>query len=211
MIIIETLEVLTGLLREVLRRRARAFRTLMSRTAIWRVEVLEFALSDLFSDNIDVVREVHLLQELEDEAWQKADNHDQEDDGPEGGLTKNLGRGLVEELGEGFVGGPDAGPEEDEEGGDASQQAHQPIPSGGVEHDVQVDDDYGCDGDVDADAVAVANVLAIGGDEDARGEEEVHHEVTDYRLVCGVEHVEPGNLLADCTKMRTLYTYQNLV
>lgn len=171
MIIIETLEVLTGLLREVLRRRARALRPLFMVGTLRRVEVLKFALSDLFSDNIDVVREVHLLQELQDEAWQKADNNDQEYDGPEGGLTKNLGRGLVEKLGEGFVGGPDAGPEEDEEGGDAGQQTHQPIPSGRVEHDVQVDDDYGCDGDVDADAVAVTNVLAIGGDEDARGEE----------------------------------------
>ena len=106
-----------------------------------RVEVFELALANLLSDDVDIVWKVDLLNELDGESWKETDDDDHEGDSPERRLTEDLGAGLVEELGEGLVGRPHAGPEEDEESRDTSEETHQPIPSGSVEHDVHVDND----------------------------------------------------------------------
>jgi hypothetical protein len=140
------------------------------------LEVVELSLSNLLSDNIDIVREVDLLNEFDCKARQQADDYHEERYSPKRCLAENLRSCLVEEYRTGCRGTPYSSPEEYKQDTDCRQKEDEPIPSVCVEKEVHVDNEDGAACNIQANSVAVSNILAAKRYERARLEKEVCRE-----------------------------------
>lgn len=154
------------------------------------VEVIEFALADLLTDDIDVAREVDFLDRLAKETRQKTENDCNKANSPERQCSKDLRASSIEgeASSERSVG---TGPEEDEKGGDDGNKTHEPVPAVSVHHEVGVDNNDSWDGNVDTQSLVVVDASAIPGDEVSDTEEQEGEVEADDTLVQAVDHVEP--------------------
>ena len=168
-------------------------RLLRSRTDIIWVDVLqivELALPDLLAHDIDVVGHVDLLESLGREPWQQTQDDGHQRCAPEGQRTVHLGRGLIERETV-RESGVDAGPEEDEQDGDAGNEHHEPVPTVSVEQYVSVDDEHRRVRNVDSHALVVVDAFAREGIEGPGVKAEVREIEADHGLVQPIHHIEP--------------------
>ena len=95
----------------------------------------EFALSDLFANDIDVKREVDLLNGFRGETRKEANDDDEESQTPETELAVSLGGRFVK-LVRGRESGVNASPEPDEKGRYCGDEHYKPIPAESVHQNI---------------------------------------------------------------------------
>ena len=158
-------------------------------------ETVEFALIDLFAHNIHVVRIVHLLQGFDRESREDTDDRSDKKACPEGGFGINL-RGCVVKRPRISCRSVHARPEENEEVTDDNNQEHDPVPSVGVDEDVQVDSEHRRVGNVTSKAEPVGDIETVKSNVVTVDHGEIRDEEDHDGLVDTVQHVEPRASLA---------------
>lgn len=168
------MEVLTRLC-DIRRSRGRFVRNL---ACGFPLKVVILSLSDLFPDDINVVREVNFLNEFDEESWKQRKYDGQRRYCPEGCLCKDLYGSFIELIGaqERRV---NSSPEPDEQDTNDHKKAHKPVPSIGVEQDVGIDADDGSNSNIDTESLSVIDIQAIASDRLTRNEQQVSHKEAD--------------------------------
>lgn len=163
-------------------------------------EPIEHAHGNLLANNVDIVWKVDLLQSFDGEAREDANDWSDEETCPECCLSIDLSAGLVERP---RINGRrvNSGPEEDEEITNTHNEQYDPVPTVAVDKDVHVDGEYGRMSDVTSKAKSVRDIQAIERDKRAIDDGEVGDEEDHDRLVCAVQHVHPGLLLATIVRI----------
>jgi hypothetical protein len=136
------------------------------------IQILEFALPDLLPYNVDVIRAIVFLEELDRKAWEKTDGDSQQSQSPEGQRSVNFSPGFVK-LERCFERRVNTSPCEDEESADADNQEEQPIPTVRVEEDVTVDNHNGGTSNENAHSCTVVEIMTVAGNEGGRCKYEI--------------------------------------
>lgn len=156
----------------------------------WVQDAVKLALCDLLANNVDIVWEIDLLQRLHRKAGEDANDWRDEIACPKRGLGIDLWSRLVK-LPRSSDGCIHAGPEEDEQVTDDDNQEHQPVPTIGVDQDVEVDRDHRRMGDVATETKPIRHIQAVEGNERAVDDGEIWDEENHDGLIDAIQHVKP--------------------
>lgn len=154
------------------------------------LQVIEFPLSNLLPDDVDIKREVKLLHDFDGEAWKQRDDDGAEKNSPEDQTSVDLCTTLVE-LCAGGKGSIYSGPEPYHESADNDDQEHDPVPSERIEEDVEVGGENSYSGDEYAHPFEISDIQSITRGEISRRKDEIDHEECDSGLINTVQHIHP--------------------
>ena len=179
------------------------------------LEIIEFAQADLFADDVNIIRHVHLLERLGGEPGQKADDGGEKHETPESKRAVRLGSRAVkgERSGERAV---DTGPEKAQQDGDEDDENDEPIPPIHVDENVEVDCHHGGIEHENPQPLVIVDLLSGFGDTACLPEEQVSEVEADGGLIETIEHVGPELelrpfLLLDAASVQVWYSQGYLV
>lgn len=152
--------------------------------------MLEFTHCDLFADDVHIVGEVNLLHSLDGISGKNANDRCHNKDCPETCLSVDLLSSSVE-LSRGCKGGIDTSPEEDEQVTQYDNEQHDPIPTIGVDENVEVDCEHSRVCNIATKPDTVLYVEAVTSDKVGVDECEVRDKEYHDTLVDSIDHVEP--------------------